>query len=512
MENVIQKHIDSLKKRHVKSALSLLSNDEDKSKKDKLKIKTENQYRYDKWLLHISSIQLENEYFPILEEEIHLYDLLKLKVAYGQRLKHLCDSNHPLIYELLKKLKINDSDIEQIIVNLSLINIETLDYSILFEEEIELEKIQDKIDTLAKDSSQGTIISHSAKMTHPSCKYPKIVYKGVFKKDGFLRTGNKKVEFDMQINASKLKVFKFLSLRYKGTTLKEYIETNNKGILVELFNISNERANSWIKLFSSCSTSQDYRTDRFIKQVYFPTKDNYHILSLLHPSGLIFELKDRINFLNRHSSDRYIVKKKKADNEYSNIDFYTVPNLTETKYGGDHPKNISGLNNKYQSHYLLHSMPPTLEKREIHFPKIDFFKNSINIWEFKETFFALDNIYKTNYNNINIREGRDYRYGEIIDRIIDKMWAIRSVSKEQYYEKNSKLKHHQKVWLLNNEDYQVAREKDDEWLDKVMKEIARWVIDVGYKKVIGKKEHIKFGKAEYLHILTLLKKYKEALR
>ena len=513
MENVIQKHIDSLKKKRMKSALSLLSDNEDKVKKDKLKIKIENQYKYDNWLLYISSIKLENEYFPILEKEIDLYNLLKLKIAYGQRFKHLCDSKHPLIYQLLKKLKINDSDIEKIIMNLSFNNVEILEYSILFEEEIELEKIQDKIDILAKDSSYGTIISHSAKMTHPSCRYPKIVYKGVFKKDGFLRTGNNKVEFDMQINAIKLKVFKFLSLRYKGITLKDYIESNNSNILVELFKVSNERANSWIKLFSLCLTSQDYRTDRFIKQVYFPIEDNYHVLSLLHPSGLIFELKEKIDFLNRRSADRYIAKKKKADNEYLNIDFYTVPNLTETKYGGEHPKNISGLNNKYQSHYLLYSMPPTLDKREIHFPKIDFFKNSISIWEFKETFFSLHYLYKRDYpRNMDVRNERDSYYGEIIDNIIERMYAVREVSMNQYYEKNSKLKHHQKVWLIQSKAYRTEREEDDEWLAKLLKEIARWIISVGYKKVLGKKEHIKFGNGEYLYLLQLLEEHKESFR
>ena len=159
---------------------------------------------------------------------------------------------------------------------------------------------------------------------------------------------------------------------------------------------------------------------------------------------------------------------------------------------------------------LLYSMPPTLEQRKIHFPKINFFKESIKVGEFKETFFALHNIYKTDYSNINIREGKDYRYGEIIDRIIDKMWAIRNISKEQYYEKNSKLKHHQKVWLCH--EYEDEREKDDVWLEKIMKEIAGWIIDVGYKKVVGKKEHIKFGKGEYLHVLNLLEQHKEALR
>ena len=107
---------------------------------------------------------------------------------------------------------------------------------------------------------------------------------------------------------------------------------------------------------------------------------------------------------------------------------------------------------------------------------------------------------------------RDDFYGEITDRIIEKMWAVREVSLEQYYEKNSKLKHHQKVWLIQSEAYQREREEDDEWLAKLLKEIARWIISVGYKKVVGQKEYIKFGKGEYLYLLQLLEEQKESFR
>jgi folate-dependent phosphoribosylglycinamide formyltransferase PurN len=92
------------------------------------------------------------------------------------------------------------------------------------------------------------------------------------------------------------------------------------------------------------------------------------------------------------------------------------------------------------------------------------------------------------------------------------MYAVREVSLEQFYEKNSKLKHYQKVWLIQSETYKKEREKDDAWLEKLLKEIARWIVSVGYKKVIGNKEYIKFGKAEYIHILALLENYKEDFR
>ncbi len=377
----------------------------------------------------------------------------------------------------------------------------------------------------SKRAKQISIATHPCTFSHPSARKNKngyvtsIIAKVEQSDDGFLRTGNVRVPSDALGNAAALDVHKFLTLLMPdGQQLIEHIQKETP-LAISLLTISTKPYDVLRDEFlAMISTSNEMVTSSKIKQVYFPVEDSYHQLSILTNSGMLFELRKRLNKI-RFGEDEEekehlkTLRNSKKNNKFSEDGYREIFNLTTIGYGGTKPQNISVLNSRNGGKaQLIYSMPPTLEKREIHFPKIDFFKNSISIWEFKETFFALDNIYKTNYNNINIREGRDYRYGEIIDRIIDKMWAIRSVSKEQYYEKNSKLKYHQKVWLIDNEHYQMEREKDDEWLDKIMKEIARWIIDVGYKKVIGKKEYIKFGKSEYLHLLALLEKYKEVLR
>jgi len=377
----------------------------------------------------------------------------------------------------------------------------------------------------SKRARQISMATHPCTFSHPSSRknkngYVTSVIANVEKRyDGFLRTGNVEVQRDALGNAAALDVHKFLTLIMPdGQQLIEHIQKETS-LAISLLTIHTKSYDALRDEFlAMVSTSTELVTSSKIKQVYFPVQEGYHQLSILTNSGIVFELRKRLNKI-RFGEDEgekerlKELRNSKRNNEFSEDGYREIFNLTTIGYGGTKPQNISVLNSQNGGKtQLLYSMPPTLDKREIHFSKTDFFKNSISIWEFKETFFALDNIYKTDYNNVNIREGRDYRYGEIVDKIIDTMWAIRSVSKEQYYEKNSKLKHHQKVWLLNDEAYQEEREKDDEWLDKVMKEIARWVIDVGYKKVVGKKEHIKFGKAEYLHLLTLLEKYKEALR
>ena len=129
------------------------------------------------------------------------------------------------------------------------------------------------------------------------------------------------------------------------------------------------------------------------------------------------------------------------------------------------------------------SVPPTLQKRDIRFPKHNFFSESFRYYEYREVFYALHKLFKTDYNNIRIREGRDYRLQDLMDRIIDKMWAVRAVSKEQYRSEHSQLKPHQKIWLC--EEFQQTREEENDWLDKLCKEISSWIIRT-YEKLIRK--------------------------
>ncbi|CAA6799429.1 MAG: CRISPR-associated protein, Csy1 family [uncultured Sulfurovum sp.] len=335
----------------------------------------------------------------------------------------------------------------------------------------------------SKRAGQISMATHPCTFSHPSARknkngYVTSIIANVEKSnDGFFRTGNVEVQRDALGNAAALDVHKFLTLLMPdGKQLIEHIQEESQ-LAISLLTINTKSYEELRDEFlAMVSTSTESVTSSKIKQVYFPVKEGYHQLSILTNSGMIFELRKRLNKI-RFGEDEEekeflkMLRNSKRNNEFSEDGYREIYNLTTIAYGGTKPQNISVLNSQNGGKaQLLYSMPPVLDKREIYFPKTDFFKNSMSIWDFKETFFALDRIYKTDYNNINIREGRDYRYGEIIDKIIDKMWAIRNVSKEQYYEKNSKLKHHQKIWL--HDKYEEEREKNDEWLEKIMKEIS----------------------------------------
>lgn len=503
MENIIKKHIDSLRKKRVKTLESLEENQNAEG------IEGE----YGKWLIDILSMNNSDSYFPKSQKELDRFQLLSLEILYKRTFKSACDDNHPIIEELLSNLGLDKNLINECINKTKAFNREKLEYYLLFEDELlesdlALDLVVDKIDQLALDAKQGTIVSHPAKMTNPACKFPRIYVVGNRRLDGFVRTGNSTVEFDMHINATKLKIFKFFVLKYQGKTNFFYIRNGDISAFKQVFNISEDKCNNWIDSFSSCVSNQDYRTNKYVRQLYFPINEQYHLLSILQPSGLVFSLKEKIDLLNDRLPESYVGKKLRKDKKFCDTPFSSIYNLTVTKHGGDHPKNISGLNNKHQIYYLLDSTPPKIEKRSIRFPKRNFFGDSFRFSDCRDVFMALHKILSEDYNNINIREGRDYRIHELLDRIINKMWAVRSVSENQFHAVSSSLKSHQKIWLCH--DCAGKREETDDWLEKLIKEITRWLIR-SYEKIFGK-QAIKLGKEEQLHILAIINQNKEALR
>lgn len=529
MNNQIKDHIDKLHRKRLKDAVDAQLDKKVKQtteeldnkaiNKLKLEIKKElevdfkSAYEYTGWLKRILSTDSSLDHFPRNQHEEDLFQLLTLEVLYKRTLKSACDDDHPIAVALLEDIELDADDICCCIDYVKAFSPEPLEFYLLFEDELQgtdysLVSICEKIDQLSEDAKHGTIVSHPAKMTNPECRFPKLFASPGRSNDGFVRSGNASSMFDIHINAVNLKVFKFVSLVYKGKRLLDYISGDNTEVFKSIFIVTEERANKWIRGFSECINNVDKRTNNLVRQTYFPMPDGYHLLSLLTPSGLVFALKDKIDYMNDRSPDSYSGKRFKKDNKYQESGFSSIMGLTMTRHGGEHPKNISGLNNQYQSYYLFLSVPPVLNKRDVRFPKHNFFGETLRNNECREIFDALHKLFLTDYNNKNIREGRDYRLRELVDRIVDRMWAVRAVAAEQYRVEQSQLKPHQKIWLCDG--CQQTREEESDWLDKLCAEIDNWIIR-SYEKMLGKQAY-KLGEGERVHIFNIVSETREALR
>lgn len=396
----------------------------------------------------------------------------------------------------------------------------TMEESEVREKQMECERVfspETWLPNAAKRAGQMSLSTHPCTFSHPSARknkngYATPVIATAYKSaDGFLRSGNIHVETDALGNAAALDVYKFLTLEMKDSRkLIKHIQDDSE-LAVNLLTIQTENYESLKNGFLKMTTSDENGetiTSSKIKQVYFPVNDSYHQLSILSNSGIMYELRKRIDNL-RFSDEVKELREKKRNNTYSETGFAELYNLTTIGYGGTKPQNISVLNNQYggKSHLLM-SISPTLQKHDIRFPKRNFFIESFRYFEYREVFDALHKLFKTDYNNIRIREVRDYRLQDLMDRIIDKMWAVRAVSKDQYRQQHSQLKPHQKVWLC--EEYLQTREEENEWLDKLCMEIAGWIVRT-YEKLLGKQAY-KFGESERIHIHEIVTQSKEALR
>ncbi len=370
----------------------------------------------------------------------------------------------------------------------------------------------------ARRARQISISTHPCTFSHPSARKNKNGYVSSIiattnrNSDGYLRTGNVEVGQDALGNAAALDVYKFLSLTMDdGEPLHTHIECETP-LAKELLSIDGESyeivRNGFLAMFNA---GKESITSSKIKQIYFPVVDSYHLLSVLSNSGLIYELRKRVDEL-RFSEHQKQQREKKRKNEASNEGFAEIYNLTTIGYGGTKPQNISVLNNQYGGKArLLMSAPPHFVQRSIQFPRDSFFKSTVRFGDIRESLQKLHNIFVASTDGTiplkNLQTGRDHRIEEIIDQIILKMAALRAVATEQYREENSNLPHYQRVWLCD--EFRDERAQTDTWLGELCEAITRWIY-LAYQRVISKPAIL--GPAEVTYLQQAIDTHREVLR
>lgn len=372
----------------------------------------------------------------------------------------------------------------------------------------------------AKRAGQISIASHPCTFSHPSARknkngYVSSVLANVDRvSDGLLKTGNVTIATDALGNAAALDVYKFLTLiMADGNTLLNHIQQDTE-LAKSLLSI---KSSSYQELKSGflamVETSAESITSSKIKQVYFPVGDNavgneYHQLSLLTNSGMVYQLRARLDKL-RFSEKVKELRDKKRINEFSEQGYSEIFGLTTIGYGGTKPQNISVLNNQNGGKaHLLSSLPPSIEKRDIHFPTSDFFTESFKKYDYADTFKALHKLFQADHNNVNIRNARDCYLQDIMDLLIEKMWAVRAVSQAQFHKESSSLISHQVTWL--HSEHEKERRDSEQWLDKVVHDISRW-ISRSYEKILAKKA-ITLGEEERLLFANVVEQNREFLK
>lgn len=333
------------------------------------------------------------------------------------------------------------------------------------------------------------LTTHPSKLTHstPLSKQSKFKAKDLnlvatmeYTSSGYLKTGSVRVDMDFSgypDNGASTELHGFLNIRLKDKrSIFEHFENNSEYIQGQI-NLTNVDFLMLRKSFLPAEKAAKATSER-IKQVYFPVGDDYHLLSVLTPSGIIFKLKERINQLSKNNRIiRDELKKKSSEAMTRKIE--DIYDITSIGYGGTNAQNVSVLNNQNGGvSFLLSSMPPTLEKRQTQPPKTDFFSNCLWVGLFKTDFEQFHKVLVWRKNNKEVRDKRDDIVLNSITRLKRLTDNIREISKG-WSDSNTydSLAHWQKIWL----DQQYVEIRHDEkqnqnYLTKAQSYFANWFI------------------------------------
>ncbi|CAB5503943.1 type I-F CRISPR-associated protein Csy1 [Bathymodiolus thermophilus thioautotrophic gill symbiont] len=405
--------------------------------------------------------------------------------------------------ELVKVVKNNDKEKEEIAKS----ELSTIKHKANLE-------LADWLENSSKRAGQLSLTSHPPKFSHPDAKIDAIVANCKQKNDGLLRSGNVEVDLDVVGNAASLDVNKFLYLELNnGLTILQNLEQNNHYIKQQ-FKVSNfdEIKTNFLKIKKSGETTKS--SDK-LKQVYFPVDNNYHLLSLLTPSAIVYKLKQRINDNFQAFSLKNKEVKGQAEKALKNGDEFigileNIWNLTAFGYGGTKPQNISVINNKNGGiSYLLSSMPPILKKRKIQPPKQDFFKTNIYLGDWLKQDFEYLRKVLSNKNNIKVHNKRNEVIINIMLQIKTEIDKVRNIDKGwSNSDTYAKLPKWQKI-LLDNQYKNIRDDKEEnqDFLSHTQLEFAKW-----FSKIYNKLFNTNLGDTEITDIEEVIEDEMEVFK
>ena len=369
------------------------------------------------------------------------------------------------------------------------------------------------ISDAAEKAKYITCVTHPCQFSHPKankpCTITPIVFYGAQSDDGYMRSGNVKSEqrIDMYGSAGFAAVMKFLALNMSnGKTVLENISDNTpeaNELLSSSGRPADELREQFLEVFKGDKQSENTQvTSSKIKQVFFPKdKDGegqYHLLSLLTPSPLVYEMKKRLSTMMEDARNKKeLIKKGELTDS-----FLEIFDLTTLKYGGTKPQNISQLNTENGGiTWLLPSIPPILEYHRTRLPKRDFFAECLNKHDF---IWVLDGLFKLitlpKSTPITLEKQRKYRdrlFTEIVLTITEKVFAVREAFKEM----PDTLQSSQQVWLSKDE---TVRLNTNDWKNDIVDDMAHWII------ANLKKDHpVELGDAELSKIKDTLTKLED---
>ncbi|KAA1260532.1 CRISPR-associated protein Csy1 [Rubripirellula obstinata] len=349
-------------------------------------------------------------------------------------------------------------------------------------EEIESDfQIANWVASAARRAGQLSMVSHPGKFSHPDAKITPVLYVGQRVPDGYVRSGNVAAPHDVLGNAAALDVYAFLSIVLSDErSVLDHLESNS-AVLRGMLGVEQDVFDQWRQgLLEIKSSDIVQKTDGGVKQVYFPVGDDYHLLSVLTPSGLVTENRNRIRDM-KFSEEAKAAREARKKGEASETGLDDLFGLLTVRYGGTQPQNISKLNsNNAGEAWLLPSLPPTLARDHVRIPKRDFFETLRWDDQLKFIYTALHRIFRSDYTNINIRKARQQWFESIFEWVFCRAVVLQQLDPGWSDHESVRLPIAQKLWLDSGRLDQ--REDHDDWQQEIAESFSKWTV-VTYRKL-----------------------------
>lgn len=342
-----------------------------------------------------------------------------------------------------------------------------------------------------------TCATHVGRFTHPSVGVTYHSDVGTDTGGGYVATATVCCPEDVAIagGAACMPAVKLLQYPVEdGRSVLAHLQNEPDFLQRELAGWSLDFADISAALLSVEERHAPTATDTRLRQVYFPVGEDYHLLTVLPPSSVALELRQRVRTW--ESAGRQARDSK--DETYGNS-YQQLFHLTEISFGGTKPQNISYLNLQRGGRLsVLASVPPALQLRRVHTPHWDFFRENLQLRQFKDDCQRLSKLYRASLNNDAMRKLVRHREQLLLDKIMLAVYQLRSSLEPGWSrDEHSHLPQAQKIWL--DEAYVDARWQDETWQAEIAAACARWLMQTReFFEAKGKQEKILLGNAEFV--------------
>ena len=332
----------------------------------------------------------------------------------------------------------------------------------------------------ANRAAQLSLVSHPGKFSHPDARITPVLFAGEYAADGYVRSGNAKAGQDVVGNAAALDVYAFLSVVLNdGRSVLEHFEANSAE-LKALLAVGEETFAAWRTAFLQIkAVDGGAKTHTNVKQVYFPVAEGYHLLSVLYPSGLMTEHRERLRQM-KFSEATKAAREARRKELFHEQGFADMTGLLTLHFGGTKPQNISKLNsNNGGEAWLMPCFPPELQQHYLHLPKADFFQWLRWDADWSEIITALHKLLQTDYNNVEIRQYRQRRIEQLFDWVMGRAVLLQQQPAGWSGAEGFRLPAAQRFWL--DAAYRESNPAPEQWQETITRSMSEWVV-TSYKR------------------------------